>query len=173
MCVQAVTCIMEHILYGILLENVNGYKKDAVDVYTEVFISKGSMLQTLLTHDELLETFTNPPHNYEILTDSTVTLCCNCDQVHQLTTVQKDLLCGIQDLSDRLGAVHKLGWAVSLEIESVVYVSLPSSKSPQKATVQYIGKVKGLVGKRFGLKLMVSMVYVLSINLFDYTFCPI
>ena len=111
-----------------------------------------------MTHDELME-FTDPPHNYKILTDPSVTLYGNHGQVHQLTIVQKDLICGIQGLPDRLEAVSKLGWVESLEIGSVVYVSLPSTNSPQKATVQYIGDVNGKIGTRFGLKLTVCCAY--------------
>jgi len=156
---------MEPFLYCLLLEDATGYKRDTdgnSSVYTEMLISKGSLIQALVSHDELMEPFTNPHHNYKTLANAAVTLYCNCNQVHQLTTVQKDLLCGVQDLSDRFKAVDKLSWVETLEIGSSVYVTLPLANSFQKATVQYIGEVNGEFGRKFGLKLMVCCIIIMQ-----------
>jgi len=165
---------MEPSLYCLLLEDAVGYKRDTdgnSSVYTEVLISKGSLIQALVTHDRLMEPFVNPPHNYKTMANAAVTLYCNCNQVHQLTTVQKDLLCGVQDLSDRFKAVDKLSWVETLEIGSSVYVTLPSANSFQKATVQYIGEVNGEFGRRFGLKLMVCNIIIMHLKLHNTHVC--
>ena len=161
-----VYCTMEPSLYGLLLEDVMGNKRDTsagTTVFTEVLIFKGSLLQALITHNELMEPFTNPPHNYKTLANPAVTLYCERNQVNLLTFVQKDLLCGIQILPDRLEAIYKLNWVEKIEIGSSVYVFLPLASSPQKATVQYIGEVNGEIGRRFGLKLMVCYIYEYSL----------
>ena len=156
-----VYCTMEPSLYGLLLEDVMGNRSDTsagTTVFAKVLIFKGSLLQALITHNELMEPFTSHPHNYKTLENPAVTLYCEpYNQVHQLTFAQKDLLCGIQILSDRLEAIYKLNWVEKIEIGSSVYVSLAGS--PQKATVQYIGEVNGKIGRRFGLKLMVRYIY--------------
>ena len=145
---------MEKAHYGLLLEDVVGYTKDGL-FYTEVSISKGSLLQASVAHYTSVGGITYPQHNYILLADFSVTLFCDSDLVHQLTTVQMDLLRGIQSLSDRLEEVQKLSWAESLKIGFSVCVSLPSATSPQKATIRYIGEVNGESGRRFGLKLKV------------------
>ena len=145
---------MEKAHYGLLLEDAVGLTKDGL-FYTEVSISKGSLLKALVAHDTSVAGTTYPHHNYMLLADFSVTLFSDRDLVHQLTTIQMDLLRGIQSLSDRLEEVQKLSWAESLKIGFSVCVSLPSATCPQKATIQYIGEVNGESGRRFGLKLKV------------------
>ena len=151
---------MEDPPYGLLLEDVMGYKKDTSgQFHTELIISKGSFLQPFVTHNKpLADTiYTYSHHNNNILTDLSATLCCYPAhwQVHQLTTVQKHLLSGIQSLPNRIKEIHNLSWVESLKIGFAVCVFLPSTNNPQKATVQYIGEVTGEIGRRFGLKLKV------------------
>ena len=144
---------MEDAPYGLLLEDVMGYKKDTSgQFHAELLISKGSFLQPFVAHDKPVADTTYSHHNNKILTDFSATLYCDPAQVHQLTNVQIDLLSGIQSLPDRLKEIHKLSWVESLKIGYSVCVSLPSA---QKATVQYIGEVNGEIGRRFGLKLKV------------------
>jgi len=145
---------MEKAHYGLLLEDVIGCTKDGLS-YTEVSISKGSLLQASVNCDAFVAGITYPCHNYMLLADFSVTLFCDSDLVHQLTTVQMELLRGIQSLSDRLVEIQKLSWVESLKIGFSVCVSLPSATSPQKATIQYIGEVNNESGRRFGLKLKV------------------
>jgi len=147
---------MERFHYGLLLEDVVGYAKDRSELfYTEASISKGSLLQALLPCSTSVAGPTYPHHNYTLLADFSVTLYCDSNLVHQLTTVQMDLLCGILSFADRLKQIEKLSWAESLKIGFSVSVSLQSTSSPQKATIQYIGEVHGKCGRRFGLKLKV------------------
>ncbi|XP_065915051.1 dual specificity protein kinase splB-like isoform X2 [Dysidea avara] len=140
--------------YSLLLENVKGHRRNTLGKFSETLVFKGSLLETLVDHDELMVPFTDPPHNYRTLVDLSecATLYCHSDQVCQLTTVQKDLLLGVQELHSRLEIVDKLSWAESLEIGSSVFVTLPSDKQVM-ATVQYIGEVIGINGQIFGLKL--------------------
>ena len=144
--------------YSLLLENVKGHRRNTLGKFSETLVFKGSLLETLVDHDELMVPFTDPPHNYRTLVDLSecATLYCHSDQVCQLTTVQKDLLLGVQELHSRLEIVDKLSWAESLEIGSSVFVTLPSDKQVM-ATVQYIGEVIGINGQIFGLKLKVCM----------------
>jgi len=150
---------MDVFQYALLLEDVIGFKRNHLGKHSEIFVFKGCLLQTLVNHDQMMVPFANCPHNYRIaMTDASecASLYCCDDQVQVLSTVQKDLLYGIQDLDGRLGVVDRLCWAESLKIGSMVHVTL-SSSDLMKASVQYIGEVDGLHGRIFGLKLKVSI----------------
>jgi len=147
--------------YGLLLEDVMGHRRNTLGNYSKILVFKGSLLQTSVNHDELITSLTDPPHNYRTLAEpaESAILFCHSDQICNLTTVQKDLLLGIQDLSDRLGVIDKLSWGESLKIGCSVHVTIPSH-SLIKATVQFIGEVKGVNGRIFGLKLKVCICVV-------------
>ena len=125
--------------YALLLEDVKGLKRNYLGKHAEILVFKGSLLQTLVNHDQMMMPFANPLRNYSILMadiSECTSLYCRDDQVQVLSAVQKDLLYGIQDLAGRLGVVDRLHWAESLKIGSVVHVTL-SSSNLLRATVQY------------------------------------
>jgi len=145
-------------MHGLLLEDVTGHKLKADGKYSDVLVFRGSLLQTLADHDQLILPSCDPPHNYRTLVDLSdyITLYCRDDQVKVLSTVQKNLLCGIQNLGSRLEVLDKLYWAETLEIGSLVNVTLPSNQIV-KAAIQYMGEIYGIFGHLFGLKLQVCV----------------
>ena len=149
-------------MHGLLLEDVTGHKLKADGKYSDVLVFRGSLLQTLADHDQLILPSYDPPHNYRTLADLSdyITLYCRDDQVKVLSTVQKNLLCGIQNLGSRLEVLDKLYWAETLEIGSLVNVTLPSNHIV-KAAIQYIGEIYGIFGHLFGLKLQVCVYIVI------------
>ena len=88
-CIQVLDCLP----YGLLLENVDGYKKQEsfrgghVSIsYNKEAVPKGTLV-IALTHEESKATAShfNPFHNYKSITNFSVTLHCKVHQVYQIT----------------------------------------------------------------------------------------
>jgi len=149
----------------LLLENVDGYKKQDAFVGGHVSISyhkqavpKGTLL-IALSREESKATAShfNPFHNYKSMTNFLVTLQCKVHQVYQITQEQRSMLQGVRRLEDRLEVLHKLDWVAKLQLGSFVYVTIPSIPVPVRGVVRHIGRLRKQVGTMFGVELMVCV----------------
>ena len=153
----------ERLPYGLLLEEMDGYKKQ--DTYRngrpsisfqKQKVRKGSML-IALNHEESknIASHLHHVHNYKTMNDMSVTLGCEVNQVFQINREQRDKLRAVKKLEDRLQVIHKLDWVDGLDFGSYVYVAIPSSTVPVRGVVRHIGKLNGEIGTMFGVELMV------------------
>ena len=150
--------------YGLLLEEMDGYKKresyrngrPSVSFQKEKVLKKGTLL-IALSHEEFknIASHLHHVHNYKPVTDLSVSLCCETHQVFQITREQRDKIHAVKKLEDRLKAVHKLDWIDGLHFGSYVYVTIPASTVPVRGVVRHIGKLQGESGTMFGVELMV------------------
>jgi len=156
--------------YGLLLENVDGYKKNDAfrgggqvsASYNKQAIPKGTMLAAL-SYEESKATAShfNPFHNYKSVTNLSVTLHCKVHQVYQITREQRDILQGVRSLEDRLKVLHKLDWVAELQLGSFVYVTIPSIPVPVRGVIGHIGTLRKQIGTMFGVELMVQCMCML------------
>jgi len=156
---------VDHLPYGLLLENVDGYKQrysfrgEHVSIfYNKQTVPKGTLLAAL-SHEESKATAShfNPFHNYKSMDNMSVTLYCNAHQVYQITQERRDMLLGVRRLEDRLEVLHKLDWVTKLHLGSFVYVTIPSIPVPVRGVVCHIGRLNTQIGTMFGVELMVCV----------------
>ena len=154
---------MERLPYGLLLETVDGHKRQEgyraghVSIsFSKQKVPKGTLL-IALSHEESrataghFKTF----HNYKSMADFKITLCCNVHQVYQITREQRDVLRGIRRLEDRVKVLNKLDWIDRLNLGSIIYVTIPSVPVPVKGMIHHIGRLNGEVGTMFGVEMLV------------------
>ena len=161
--------------YGILLKNIPGYSKKekkskhkkTVRGYDEqpVLVPGGTLVITL-SQAESISTYGvfDPLHNYRCI-DSSITLHCTLTEVKQLTCKQKDLLMGVTRLDSRLEVLCKLDWVDKLDVESIVYVTIPMITIPVRGIIRFIGTLPEEVGTKFGIEFLVCDI---SVSVFAY-----
>ena len=154
---------MDHLSYGLLLEERVGYKKqDAVSsgstvTYHKVKVLKGTLLITLSHEESIIVSHSHHVHNYKSMGGMGVSLYCDADQVYQITREQRDMLLGVRNMESRIEEVHKLEWVSSLDFGSSVYVSIPTISTPVRGAIRHVGKIRGQAGTMFGVELMVGV----------------
>jgi len=170
---------VDHLPYGLLLENVDGYKKENVFrgeyvsiSYHKQAVPKGTLL-IALSHEESKATAScfNPFHNYKSMTNFLVTFYCKVHQVYQITREQRDMLLGVRRLENRLEVLHKLDWIAKLQLASCVYVTIPSIPVPVRGIIRHIGTLKKQIGTMFGVELMVCVCACVDENVHSIYTC--
>ena len=158
---------MDCLPYGILLKHVIGFKKKdnkfkiikPVTVYDEqgVLIPEGTIVVALSQAESTkTEGIFDPPHNYRC-TDPSITLHCTSTEVKQLTCKQKDLLMGVNKLDSRLEILSKLDWVDTLDIDALVYVTIPTITVPVQGIIRFIGTIPEEIGTKFAIELLVRI----------------
>lgn len=158
--------------YGLLLGDVKGYRRLPAFVHkdqlegelTHTIVPKGSLLVQLnkTAIKAFKETF-NSIVNYVVysIPSTEVYLMVGSYKVYAITNEQRDILYGIEGLTERLEVYKRLGWIEKLVEGSEVYVTIPTTPYPVKGVVQWIGKLAGEYGKKFGIELLVCVtVYI-------------
>ena len=154
---------MDHLSYGLLLEEKVGYKKqDTVSsgstvTYHKVKVLKGTLLITLSHEESIIVSHSHHVHNYKSMGGMGVSLYCDAHQVYQITREQRDMLLGVRNMESRIEEVHKLEWVSSLDFGSSVYVSIPTISTPVRGAIRHVGKIRGQAGTMFGVELMVGL----------------
>lgn len=166
---------MDCLPYGILLKHVVGFKKKdnkfkiirPVTVYDEqgILVQEGTLVVALSQAESVkTEGVFDPLHNYKCM-DSSITLHCASTEVKQLTCKQKDLLMGVYKLDSRLEVLSKLDWVDTLDIDSLVYVTIPTIAVPVQGIIRFIGTLPEEVGTKFAIELLVCMLLFLYIDI--------
>ena len=96
------------------------------------------------------------------------TLHCTLTELKQLTCKQNNLLMGVSRLDSRLEVLCKLDWVEKLDIESIVYVTIPTITVPVQGIIRFIGKLPEEVGTKFGIEILVCDISVFSYMLIGY-----
>ena len=117
--------------YAVLMKHSLGYKEERSDkkqLFKPVAIIEGSLLVYLnpLTVKRIQEKY-NCLVNHKV-----VNSCCQSEyflfvtgsSVFYITTLQKDLLLGVEHLHSRIGVLQGLEWIESLKVDSEVYVTI-------------------------------------------------
>ena len=152
--------------YALLLEDVIGYKKYSSFVkgdqlegeLTHKLISKGSLLVQLSRHDvsKFKDTYNCTVNYMEYAIPSTECyLFVGDHKLCSVTQEQRDLLYGIEGLTERLEIYNKLEWIEKLTVGSEVYVTIATVTYLLRGIVRWIGKLTGEHGKKFGIELLV------------------
>lgn len=154
--------------YALLLEDVKGYKKYSVfeGELTNKVITKGSLLVQLSKKDisKIKDTYNCTVNYMEYAIPSTECyLFVNNHEVCLVTHEQRDLLYGIEGLTERLEVYNRLGWIEKLTEYSEVYVTIATVTYPLRGTVRWIGKLAGEHGKKFGIELLVTIIIYLCV----------
>ena len=166
---------MDCLPYGILLKHVVGFKKKdnkfkiirPVTVYDEqgILVREGTLVVALSQAESIkTEGVFDPLHNYKCM-DSSITLHCASTEVKQLTCKQKDLLMGVYKLDSRLEVLSKLDWVDTLDIDSLVFVTIPTIAVPVQGIIRFIGTLPEEVGTKFAIELLVCMLLFLYIDI--------
>ena len=155
---------MEGKSFGILIEGVIGYismeiliEDQGVTMYQKRAVTKGTLL-TVMSHGEARMTAEkfDPPHNYKCVVDhETITLYCKPTEVYPLTKGERSLLKGVPRNDERIEVLCNLHWVGKLHLGSCVYVTIPTIPVPVRGVVCHIGGLKGEVGTKFGIELLV------------------
>ena len=155
--------------YALLLKNVKGHKEldcsSHPKSYETIDIAAGSLMEYISSADVLSLRMTfkvnysvyssSQPHN-----QSGILLFASSDQLYKLTPKQKDLLLAVDLVTDRVEVLEKLHWVEFLAIGSEVYTSVDTVPIPVKGVIRYIGELAGAEGTRFGIELMVRVVFI-------------
>ena len=155
--------IMEFPPYGILLNDVQGFKQGPRygQQLEHTTVQKGSLISITVSSDiTALREAHNLTVNYQldVHSFSTTYLYANFDDIFGLSSLQRDLMFGVKDLDDRLSMLSTLMWVESvLEIRSAVYVAISSIPTPVRGVVRYIGELPCEYGRNFGIELLVCM----------------
>ena len=152
--------------YAISLQDLNGYKenKSVFFGYSSSFSSRHILRGTLLLRLSQQEVKELKQHqsgnityfNFKVLGEPTIKVYCDAHKVHLLSYKQKELLLGIQLVTDRFIAVDKVEWAEQLVEGSNVYVNIPNHYTVVKGVVRFVGKLPDEHGIKFGVELLVS-----------------
>ena len=157
---------MSRLSYALLLEDVKGYKKYSAFVkgdkpegeLTHKVISKGSLLVQLSKNDvsKIQDTYKYLVNYMEYAIPSTECyLLVGDHEICSVSNQQRDLLYGIEGLTERLEVYKRLGWIEKLTEGSEVYVTIATVPYPIRGIIRWIGKLTGELGKKFGIELVV------------------
>ena len=114
-----------------------------------------------------------PAHNYQLASDSSVTLFCPEEDLAPMSDYEYHLMVAVKSREARYDVFQKdiLDWGSKLKMETVVYVALPSKallpNQRALAIIRYIGHLPGENGVQFGVEIMVSILLPVS-GIFDY-----
>ena len=168
---------MEEKSFGILIKEVIGYTNVEILIedqgftqYQKRLVNKGTLL-TVMSHGEARMTADefDPPHNYKCVMDhETVTLYCKPAQVYQLTKSERNLLNGVPRTDERIEVLRNLDWVGKLHLGSGVYVTIPTIPVPVRGVVSHIGQLKGEVGTKFGIELLVNNILIYIAIMLSY-----
>ena len=149
------------LLYAVLLKYGHGYKEEMEDELTPVVVNEGSLLTYL---DSLISYRIKQKYdclvNYKLVDTcyhSEVFLFATEPSVFYITSLQKDLLLGIEHMEDRTKVLDKLQWVESLTVGSEVYVTIATIPTPVRGIVRYIGGLPDEEGRNFEVELMVRL----------------
>ena len=155
--------------YAVLLKSGHGYKEEMTDELTPVVVSKGSLLTYL---DSLISNRIKQKYdclvNYKLVDTcyhSEVFFFATEPSVFYITSLQKDLLLGIEHMEDRTKVLDKLQWVESLTVGSEVCITIATVPTPVRGIIRYIGELHSEEGRNFKVELMVRrLLYV-----YEYT----
>jgi len=118
----------------------------------------GGALLMGLTEAEAQDTkrYHDPTLNYKILSDPSIQLFCEPEELYLLTIHQKGLLLGINLPFDRYQMSKYLQWAENLAVGDGVYVNIGGIPSSVKGIIRYMGTLPEEHGTKFGVELLVS-----------------
>jgi len=155
--------------YALLLKDVQGHRElEGSDylsplTYESIDVPAGSLVEQLSSANvSATRTAYKFEVNYSVYSSSShlqssVLLFALPDQLHKLTTNQKDLLLAIEILTDRVEVLGKLRWVECLVVGSEVYTTIGTIPVPVKGVIRYIGELCGVEGRKFGIELIVRM----------------
>ena len=143
----------------VLLKDGHGYKEEIKDELTPVVMHQGSLLAYLdsLVTNRIKEKY-DCIVNYRLADacyDSEVFFFATDSSILYITSRQRDLLLGIEDLQHRVQALDKLEWVESLTVGCEVCVTIDDTTAPVRGIIRYIGELPGEEGRNFGVELLV------------------
>ena len=145
--------------YAVLLKSGHGYKEEMKDELTPVLVNKGSLLTYLDSSviNRIKEQY-DCLVNYKLVDTcyhSEVFFFATESSVFYITSLQRDLLLGVEHMQDRTKVLERLQWVESLAVGSDVYVIIATIPAPVRGIIRYIGELPGEDGRNFGVELMV------------------
>ena len=126
-------------------------------------VCRGELLFTLPRVKLIPRKDGKPAHNYQLASDTAVTLFCTEDDVVPISDYGYHLLSGVKSREARYGVFQKniLDWGSKLKEGDFVYVALPSKilvpKHCALSVIKYIGPLPNEHGMLFGVEIQVSI----------------
>ena len=158
---------------ALLLKDAQGEKSGSLLAFRkkkDVPVLRGSLLVALSPKDTPSGADGKPAHNYGVHNED-ITLYCEYNDIAPLTNYEFQLLSGISTLGARYDAFisdnHE--WGSKLREGEIVYVALPTKEAIAntgcQAVVRWIGTLPGETGIKFGIEIIVRLIFMYDLLL--------